>query len=111
MVRGAGGFPRIDFLQGSGACTFCGECATACQPGALRRNEDAAPWRIKARMGASCLAQQNVVCRGCGDACDAGAIRFRPRLGGAALPEIDAGNCTGCGACMSVCPTKALNVV
>lgn len=55
-----------------------------------------------------CLAYGNVVCRSCGEACEAGAIAFRPRLGGAAVPEIDLGKCTECGACVAPCPAKAI---
>jgi len=112
--RGTGGFPTIDFLQGTGVCTFCGDCLTACLPRALRRDADTLawqpPWQLKARIGASCLAQQDVVCRSCGDACGETAIRFRPRLGGAALPELDAARCTGCGACVGVCPVRAITM-
>jgi len=57
-----------------------------------------------------CLAYNNVVCRSCGEACEAAAIRFRPRLGGAAVPEVDEGKCTGCGACMAPCPAKAITL-
>jgi ferredoxin-type protein NapF len=115
IVRhGAGSFPCIDFLQGTGVCTFCGDCATACLPLALRRNADKPPWQppwqLKAGLGASCLAQRDVVCRSCGDACGEAAIRFRPQLGGAARPELDAARCTGCGACVGVCPVAAIKV-
>ena len=59
-------------------------------------------------IAASCLAYGNVVCRSCGETCEVGAIRFRPRLGGAAVPEVEGGKCTGCGACMAPCPVKAI---
>jgi ferredoxin-type protein NapF len=110
VKRGAGSFPTIDFLLGSGVCSFCGECLTACLPQALKRDEDTPPWHLKASIAPSCLAQQNVVCRSCGDACGETAIRFRPRLGGAAQPELDAACCTGCGACVGVCPVGAIKV-
>lgn len=99
------GYPVVDFARGE--CTFCGACAAACKPGALRRSE-AAPWRIRARIGERCMAFKDTVCRSCGDACLAAAIRFRPRLGGAAVPEVDAGRCTGCGACVAPCPVQAI---
>lgn len=51
VVRGEAGYPRIDFRQGTGECTFCGECAAACQPGALKHAANAAPWRLKASVG------------------------------------------------------------
>lgn len=56
------------------------------------------------------MARGNVVCRTCGDACEAAAIRFRPRLGGAALPEVDGEKCTGCGACVAPCPAAAITL-
>lgn len=64
-----------------------------------------------AAIGPTCLAYaQNVVCRSCGDACDAAALRFSPRLDGAALPVVLTERCTGCGACLPVCPTGAITL-
>ena len=101
--------PQVDFAKGE--CTFCADCVTACQHGALRRKEGDTqdkPWQIVANISDGCLAQANVVCRSCGDACAIMAIRFRPRMGGAALPEVDAERCTGCGACVAPCPKSAI---
>jgi ferredoxin len=58
-----------------------------------------------------CLAQQNVVCRSCAEICEHDAIRFSPRLGGAALPVLNSERCTGCGDCLSICPNAALSLV
>ncbi len=58
-----------------------------------------------------CLAHKNIVCRSCGDLCEHGAIRFRPRLGGAARPEVDGERCTGCNECSEVCPSKAISLI
>lgn len=102
------GYPTIDF--GGGECTFCGDCAGACATGALRRAAGQPPWAIVASVGEDCLARQHVECRVCGDLCDARAIRFLPQLGGIAQPQIDAAACTGCGACVAPCPTRALGV-
>jgi len=55
-----------------------------------------------------CLARSGVSCMSCRDECEAGAIRFRPRLGGPFIPEIDGGLCTGCGNCVAVCPSSAI---
>jgi len=106
LVSGEGGFPIVDFSRGE--CTFCGDCVTACMPGALRRDEGRAAWNHRAQIGEACLAQRGVECRICGEACGASAIRFRPRLGGVALPQLDEVACTGCGACLAPCPTQAL---
>lgn len=103
-----GGYPTIDF--GEGECTFCGDCVTACKAGALRRGEGQAPWSIRASIGEDCLAVQRVECRVCGEQCEAGAIRFQPQAGGVALPTVDKAQCTGCGACVASCPTRAISV-
>lgn len=101
-------YPVVDFTRGE--CTFCAACVAACRTGALAANGDAPPWRLQALIATTCMAFGNVVCRSCGDACLAAAIRFRPRLGGAAVPEVDGEKCTGCGACVAPCPAKAITL-
>lgn len=71
---------------------------------------EADPWTRLARVAAACLEYQGVSCRACGDACEAGAIRFNLHAGGQSLPRIAADTCTGCGACVSVCPVLAITV-
>lgn len=62
-------------------------------------------------IGVGCIAfAKNVVCRSCGDVCDAAAIRFSPRIGGAACPAVLAEHCTGCGECVSACPANAITL-
>lgn len=107
LIRGDGGYPRIDFQLGE--CTFCGACARAC-PSPAFRAMDEIPWALRARVGDACLTRQNVVCRSCGDHCEVEAIRFTPRLGAVAEPFVDAAICNGCGACVASCPTRALTV-
>jgi len=107
VVAGEGGFPKVDFARGE--CTFCGACVIACAPAALmRRDAGGAPWRLTATVGDTCLAGHGVECRVCGEACGPGAIRFRPQMGGAARPQLDAARCTGCGACYAPCPVGAI---
>ena len=106
---GSGGFPEMDFSERG--CTLCGECVAACGGKALtsdpRRDR---PWMLVAQIGNECLANRNVVCRSCGESCDARAIRFRLRAGGAAQPRLDPQACTGCGSCVSVCPARAVRM-
>ena len=104
--RGTAGFPVLDFTQA--ACTFCAECVRVCTVGALVKDDSAPPWNVVADIGDTCLARRKVECRICGEACDAGAIRFRPTLGGVSQPALDSVLCTGCGACVAPCPTHAI---
>ena len=107
VVRGDGGFPEVDFSRGE--CTFCRACLDACKPLALSSVLER-PWFVQPEIGAACLAQGNVVCRTCGDACEARAIRFHPRLGAASIPEVEVEICSGCGACVSTCPAQAVKM-
>ncbi|KLN63682.1 MULTISPECIES: ferredoxin-type protein NapF [Vibrio] len=107
IIKGDGGFPQVDFAQGE--CTFCYQCADVC-PEPLFKDEIAPPWNAKASIEGSCLAKQNVECRSCGDMCDTMAIKFRLEIGKVAQPKLELDECTGCGACVAVCPTSSINV-
>ena len=108
LKAGRGGFPETDFA--AGACTFCGACAEACEPKALVRGAPGRAFPVAAAVGEACLALGNVVCRSCSERCDAGAIRFRPALGGVSKPELDRAACIACGNCVSACPTGAISM-
>ncbi len=101
-------FPAVFF--GAGLCTFCGACAEACPTGALAIVPGAKPWKLKAEIANTCLSILGTTCRVCGDQCDIQAIAFRLAVGCAALPEIDAATCTGCGACVAPCPVHAIRI-
>ncbi|WP_432654222.1 ferredoxin-type protein NapF [Thauera aromatica] len=108
LVRMDGGFPGVDFTRGE--CTFCARCVAVCEPQALHRADAGTlPWVRVAAIGADCLAARGVECRVCGESCPEAAIRFRPRLGGVAFPELDAAACTACGACIGPCPMRAID--
>lgn len=110
IVPGDGGFPTLDFSRGE--CTFCADCVRACATGALHRaGPEAPPWRQSARIGAACLAGQQVECRVCGESCPSAAIRFQLQAGRVASPVLDPAACTGCGACLAPCPTQAITIV
>ncbi len=106
LKTGDGGYPEVDFQRAE--CSFCADCVTACGTGALQRSEEGAPWGLRARIGDACLAVRGIECRVCGECCPEVAIRFRPRLGGAPLPELDGERCNGCGACFGPCPVRAI---
>ncbi len=105
---GADGLATVDFSAGE--CTFCGKCTDVCRPGALFRAPEKKdhPWRYAITINSSCFAKRSIECRVCGEICTVSAIRFRPSLGGVALPETDSDGCSGCGACISACPISAI---
>lgn len=103
------GYPRLDFRDAG--CTFCGNCVAACVPGALFRAAGSSPpWRLRASAGESCLATRGVLCRVCGERCEAGTIRFTPTLGAWPAPVFDPEGCTGCGTCVGACPADAITL-
>lgn len=108
--RGSGGYPEVAFDRGP--CTFCGDCAAVCKAGAFREVRDARldAFTHRAAITGACLAANGVVCRTCGDHCDAQAIRFRLAVGGRSHPLVDAARCNGCGACVGACPAGAVTM-
>ena len=108
IVNGDGGYPYIDYTLGE--CTFCAACVEACTAGALARDADAAPWHRSVVIDIRCLAKNKVVCRSCAEACETNAINFQPTLGGVALPQVSDALCSGCGACVAICPSEAIQV-
>lgn len=107
LVRADGGFPGIDFDRGG--CVFCGDCAEAC-PESLFDLSLSPPWNLRARVDEGCLARRGVMCRSCQDACDEDAIEFQLLAHRVSPPAIRADCCTGCGACVSVCPAHAIAI-
>lgn len=111
IVKLASGRVRVDFAEGE--CTFCGACVAACPEPAFDVASHAAgarAWQVVARIDDTCLARLDVPCQSCGDACESHAIRFRVRGNAVPDPRVDASACTGCGACVRVCPASAIAV-
>jgi len=105
---GDGGYPEVSF-QANG-CDACAQCVQVCEPQALKKEGNAPAWSWRAHIGQGCLAEKNVECRVCGEFCDHAAIRFKPRLGGVSTPHVQSEMCTGCGHCVSKCPTQAIEM-
>lgn len=108
LVRGAGGFPEVDFSRGRGECSFCQACVQACEADVFRSVSEPA-WSHKIEILASCLVQHQVECRSCEDACPSRAIAFRRQIGGGAL-QFEIASCNGCGACLAVCPNQSIRI-
>jgi len=97
------GAPYLHFERSG--CTFCGDCAAACEPKVLdstRSRTIAAA--IELNRGA-CLAWSQTMCQSCADRCPDRAIVFGARL---MEPVIDLERCTRCGLCVTACPTEAI---
>jgi len=107
LFKGRAGYPVVDFSRG--ACDFCAACAEACSDSAFGPRDES-PWRLTACFGDDCLSSRGTTCRICAEWCGAHAIRFRLEVGGRARPQIADAACTGCGACISVCPAQTIHL-
>jgi|TARA_R110001632_G_scaffold151062_1_gene268646 ferredoxin-type protein NapF len=107
IVKGDGGFPEINFFAGE--CTFCQQCVKACKE-PLFKPLDAVPWQLTIEIEASCLAKNQVHCQVCQDSCESDAISFKYLHASVPQPEITLLDCTGCGACVAICPESAIKL-
>lgn len=107
IIDMSGGMPRIRF--GGRECTFCGACAAACEAGVFADTRTA-PWPVTVSLGGGCLQASGIACRLCTDACDHAALRFDSRTRPVGAIDVDADACTGCAACLPVCPTGSLTL-
>ena len=97
--------PALSFA--SGKCTFCGRCGDSCKEAVFDRRQPPTLSAVAA-VGNNCLIHTGVYCQNCRDACEEQAILFSPSP--TTPPVINTAACTGCGACVSICPADALMV-
>ena len=108
VTTGHAGYPIVAF--GKAECTFCGACADACKEDCFVAERGSPAWALVAGIATTCVEIKGVACRMCEDQCEVSAIRFRPMPGGRARAEVDHDRCTGCGACVSSCPVRAISI-
>ncbi len=104
IQRNEDGIPRLNFSVDG--CTFCAECADACEPDVLVTGE---PERILADIHldfSRCLAWQGTICQSCKDICPEQAIFFE----GMKNPNIRKDVCTRCGFCVAACPVNCIRI-
>ncbi len=105
IVIKSDGTPILNFTKSG--CTFCEACAKACESGVLSLDHQV-PEQVNARFEIgveACVAHSGVICFACKEPCIDDAILFN----GMFNPVIDMDRCTGCGFCLSRCPTKAIS--
>ncbi|MCY4052226.1 MAG: ferredoxin-type protein NapF [Gammaproteobacteria bacterium] len=107
LFKGPAGTPMLDFQ--SGACTFCRACVEACNEPVFFAVEQK-PWNLIAELGESCLLKIGVSCRSCSDICDYEVLKFDLRVRPFGKMIVNNDSCTGCGACVSVCPSQAISL-
>jgi len=106
IVIQSDGTPMLNFTKSG--CTFCEECARACEPNVLSLTHIHTAEKLNATFVIStegCVAHNKVICFSCKEPCIDDAILFN----GMFNPVIDMDKCTGCGFCMSRCPTLAID--
>jgi len=104
IVIGEDKTPYLDFSKSG--CTYCDECATACEVGVLtvenKKNID-----VHVHINQStCMSWEGVMCFSCKDPCLEDAIDFKAMF----MPTIDENKCTSCGFCISRCPSYAIDL-
>ena len=100
------GTPTLSFAKNG--CTFCDDCAKACEPDVLSLENSETSEYLNAIFTISlegCVAHHGVICNACKEPCIDDAILFN----GMFNPVIDDEKCTACGFCLSRCPTQAIS--
>jgi len=97
--------PTINFA--SKGCTFCDECADACELNVLKLENKKEKLNCELIINPQkCMAWNQTVCFSCQDVCIDRAIDFY----GMFNPIINEEKCTSCGYCVGVCPSDAIEV-
>jgi len=104
IIIGEDKTPRLSFSKSG--CTYCDECAVACEPNVLQIEDKKL---IDAQIlinESKCLSWQGVMCFSCKDPCLDDAIDFKAMF----MPSINQEKCTSCGFCISRCPSDAIDI-
>jgi len=99
------GTPTLNFSKNG--CTFCDECANVCEANVLSLENSHTTEHLNTMFRINidgCVAHHGVICNSCKEPCIDDAILFN----GMFNPVIDENKCTGCGFCISRCPTQAI---
>jgi len=98
------GTPILNFS--SSGCTYCDECAKACNHGILKIENLKNINLIFSIDTAKCMSWNSTMCFSCKDPCLDNAIEFTAMF----KPIIHENLCTSCGFCIGVCPSDAIKI-
>ncbi|MGB0941724.1 MAG: ferredoxin-type protein NapF [Marinomonas sp.] len=116
---GDAGYPELDFSKGE--CSFCEACLKTCEgqfkqgllDGNLCKSSPAivkkvglAPFYFDLKIDDTCLSKHKIACQSCQEVCESEAISMK-WLSSIPVPELALDDCTGCGACLSICPSNS----
>lgn len=99
------GTPMLDLTTSTG-CTFCDECALACEADVLQVDKIRQIDALIEIDILKCLSWHQTMCFSCKDPCLENAIDFL----GMFRPSIDQNKCTSCGFCVARCPSNAITI-
>ncbi|NLG12651.1 MAG: 4Fe-4S binding protein [Lentisphaerae bacterium] len=111
IVLKTGGLPHLDFAHGN--CQFdCNRCSSICPTGALKPLDLATKHRTRIGQvvfnAKVCkVFSEEEPCGKCAEACKIEAVVLRKTTG---APRFKRDQCIGCGSCVNICPTKALEI-
>ncbi len=105
LHRSEEGFPHIIFSNTG--CTFCEKCAENCPEEVLSIEKGIKKIQVNISIDIEkCVAWKKTMCFSCKEPCLENAIKFEGLFNPQIIPDL----CTGCGFCISVCPTSAVIV-
>ncbi|MDD4855890.1 MAG: 4Fe-4S binding protein [Sulfuricurvum sp.] len=96
--------PFLDFK--TTGCSDCHKCLDVCTPNVLNDPQRFISGHAKISM-TSCMSHHETICFTCKEPCLENAIVFKGMFHPIILPE----KCTGCGYCIAVCPSAAIEMV
>ena len=96
--------PYIVFDNPNG-CTYCDECAIACEEGVLHVEDKQNLNAIVTINKDKCMSWHHTMCFSCKDPCLDNAIDFAAMF----MPTIN-DKCTSCGFCINRCPVDAIDI-
>ncbi len=107
--------PRLDFAKAF--CNFdCHRCGEVCPDGAIlplalatKKVTQLGIARFRQRL---CIVREHgTACGACAEHCPTGAVHMVPYRNGLSIPQVEAEQCIGCGACEYACPVRPTRAI